>query len=224
VPTAYPESYEQLRAVDSIIERWVALLQEEAEHIDAGQLERIVKTAKQLASRLDANLPDSFDPAAVAEIRRIILEGYRRVEEDDARPLDVLDDLMVRAESIRHIVRDALDEDLGPDQHSRARMVAVLAEWLPGVTILQLGELLHVDARTIHRWRASDSPADRRLVLTTRLVAILRFAWTPAGVVAWFFRPHPGLDGQTPDEVLEDPAFERALFAFARHGRAQHGS
>ncbi|HEX2161523.1 MAG TPA: hypothetical protein VHF88_06855, partial [Thermoleophilaceae bacterium] len=66
--------------------------------------------------------------------------------------------------------------------------------------------------------------ADPRLTLVARLVSILRHAWTPAGVVAWFDRPRRELDGRAPRELLDDPANERILIATARSSRNQYGS
>jgi hypothetical protein len=56
------------------------------------------------------------------------------------------------------------------------------------------------------------------------LVALLWRAWTPAGVVAWFYRQRRDLDGKPPIDVLDDPEYERSLMTAARQGRAQHGS
>lgn len=216
----------QLEALDEQIERWIAAIRDEAESIDPEQVQLIVKTAKRLAHRLDENLPPSLDPAALAEIRGILLGGIRRLEEesDETRPLDTLDDFVVRAESIRHIIRDALDEDIGVNAADASALIALLSEWLPRVTRKQLAELAGVDVRTVQRWVRDGGVAPRRLYIVAKLAAILRHGWTPEGVVAWFYRPRHDLEGTPPIELLDQPAFEQALIVAAREGRAQRGS
>lgn len=215
----------RLEALDQFIEKWIETLRDEAEAVDPEQMGLLVKTAKRLAHRLDDNLPPSLDPVALAEIRGILLGGIRRLEEEpDAGPLDVLDDFTVRAESIRHIVRDALDEDIGVDRADSVTLVRLLIEWLPRVTRKQLALLAGVEVRTLQRWAKGEGEASRRLYLVTKLVAILRHAWTPEGVVAWFLRRRPDLEGKKPIELLDDPAYEQLLIQAAREGRAQRGA
>ena len=213
-----------LEAVDNAIELWIRALRDEVETLDPEHLELIVKTAKRLATRLDQNLPPSLDPVAVAEIRGILLDGIRKLDEDEPMPLDIVDDFVVRAEAIRHIVRDALDEDLGVDQRNAGALSRLLVEWLPRVTRKQLAELMEIDVRTFHRWLSDGGDAPRRLLMVARLVALLRNAWTPEGVVAWFYRSRRDLGDVRPIDIIDDPAQERLLISAAREGRAQHGS
>jgi len=216
---------DQLELLDRLIEEWKNLLLQEAECVDREQVAALIDTAKKFAHRLDDNLPPSLSPTAVAEVRRIILGAYRVLDETDPdRPLDLLDDLMVRAESIRHVVRDALDEQLEGDPRTTPELLGFLALWLPRITQKRIANLVGVNARTWYRWKSEPpTEASRRLILVVWLVNLLRHAWTPEGIVAWFYRERRDLDDRRPIDVLDDPEYENRLMLAARQGRAQHG-
>lgn len=219
----------QLERVDKAIEKWLELLIAESTNVDLEQVKRFVKTTKRYAIRLDEHLPPTLDPSAVAEIRGILLGGIRKLEQAEDSdgaigPLDILDDFMVRAESIRHILRDVLDEDIGAHRHDTQALVGLLEAWLSGVPRSDLARLLDVSVRTLQRYAKEGGPASRRLWLVTRLVAVLHRAWTPQGVVAWFDRNRAELDERSPRDVLDEPEYEAALMLTARQGRAQHGA
>jgi transcriptional regulator with XRE-family HTH domain len=219
------EERTQLRELDAAIAQWMEMLRDQIDTIDPAQLESLVETAKRYAISFDKRLPPSLDPAAVAEIRGILIGALRRLERDEEnQPLDVLDDFMVRAESIRHIVRDALDEDV-PAEDSQA-LAQLLIQWLSGATRNEIAELLGVDARTLARWATGKykGTTPRRLYLVAKLVILLKEAWTTEGVLAWFKRPRPDLGGRRPIDVIDDANFEQALLGVVRQGRAQHGS
>lgn len=195
------------------------------EPIDPAHAKRLWDTAKRLAIRLSENLPTDLDPEVLAEIRRIILEGLSVLDHlDEDRPLDLLDDFLVRAEAIRHYVRDALDEDIGPDESDPAALVALLNEWLPRVSQVDIAWLAGVHPRTVQRWKEKPGAAPRRLTIVARLVALLRLSWTPEGVIAWFDRPQPLLNNERPIDLLDEPTREQDLINLVRQSRAQHGS
>ncbi len=228
---------EQLERLGSEIERWQADLQEDLattvaespvpEHpIDSAYAERFVETAQRLSSQVHKEVPPDLDPEALAEIRGHLIDGLEALNElDEERPLDSVDAFVVHAEAVRHIVRDALDGQTDGNESSAKELLDGLYKQLPGVTRKQLGELIGVGERQVQRLAkdAGSSPS-RRLQLVARLVALLWRAWTPAGVVAWFYRTRADLDGHAPIEVLEAPEYERALIIATRRGRAQHGS
>ena len=228
---------EQLERLGSEIERWQADLQEDlaatvaespaSEHpIDSAYAERFVETAQRLSSQVHKEVPPDLDPEALAEIRGHLIDGLEALNElDEERPLDSVDAFVVHAEAVRHIVRDALDGQTDGNESSAKELLDGLCRQLPGVTRKQLGELIGVGERQVQRLAKDEgSGPSRRLQLVARLVALLWRAWTPAGVVAWFYRKRADLDGYAPIDVLEDPEYERALIIATRRGRAQHGS
>lgn len=224
---------EQLEELDERIEQWIVLLQDLVRELqpemDREQFNLFVKTARSLAVRLDDTLPPTLGTAAVAEIRGIIIGAQRAVEDmleeaDEPRPLDVVDDFFVRAESIRHIVRDALDESLPCDPEDAGAIMRLLDEWLPRVTRKELAVLLDRDVKTLQRWSADGGKATRRLQLVASLVLLLKDSWTPEGVMAWFNRPRADLGDRAPVDLLDVPEYEKDLLRVARHGRAQHAS
>jgi uncharacterized protein (DUF2384 family) len=214
-----------LEELDNRIQQWIQIVRDEADCIDPEQFHRFRETAQRLALRLDEQLPPSLDPAVSNEIRAVMIGGLRRVDElGDDRPLDVLDDFILRAESIRHIVRDALDEDVPADPKDTQTLATLVVDWLPTATRIRLAKLLGVNQKTLKRWVEAGGPPSRRLFIVANLVLLLKDAWTAEGVLAWFERPRRDLDGRRPIEVIDDPDFERALIEAAREGRAQHGS
>lgn len=184
---------------------------------------RFKETANRLL-RLNGELREQdLDPQALAEFRGILIEAVRELNEaDPERPLDTFDTLLVRAEQLRHIVRDALDGRVSGA--TTAEVLSELRAWLPDARLRDLGELLDRSERQIQRWSGSAGDPPRRLRLVARLVALLRHGWTAEGVVAWFRRARPDLGGKPPLELLDDPDREADLILAARRGRAQHGS
>ncbi len=131
---------------------------------------------------------------------------------------------LVGIERVRHVIRDALDEFVGGANADRRRLLDELERRLPGVRQSDIAELLKVDPRTVRRWAGEPGRPEHRLETVARLVAVLRHAWTPKGVLAWFRRPRRELDGKAPIELLDDPGWERALLSAARSSRTQYGT
>lgn len=220
------ERKEQLLELEEAIKTWMQTLKEQADAVDGDQVKAFLNTVQKLALRMETRLPPSLDPAVGNELRSILIGGIRRLEEiGEDRPLDVLDDFLLRAESMRHIVRDAIDEELPVKADDGRAVLGLLEGWLPRVPRRQLAVLIGVDERTLQRWIAGGvRTTSRRLYLVAKLVSLLREAWTPEGVVAWFERPRSELDGRTPLEVIDDAKYERHLLHAVREGRAEHGS
>jgi uncharacterized protein (DUF2384 family) len=219
------ERKEQLLELEEAIRTWMQTLKEQADAVPEEQVKAFLDTVQKLALRMEARLPPSLDPAVANELRSILISGIRRLEEiGEDRPLDVLDDFLLRAESMRHIVRDAIDEELPVQADDGRAVLGLLEEWLPRVPRKQLATLIGVDERTLQRWAAGGVRTSRRLYLVAKLVSLLKEAWTPEGVVAWFERPRPELDGRAPLEVIDNAEYERHLLHAVREGRAEHGS
>jgi hypothetical protein len=138
--------------------------------------------------------------------------------------LDRFEAALVGIERVRHVIRDALDEFVGGANADRRRLLQELERSLPGVRQADIAELLAVDPRTVRRWASETGAPEHRLQLVSRLVAVLRHAWTSKGILAWFQRPRRDLEGQAPINLLEDPGSERALLSAARSSRNQYGT
>jgi AraC-like DNA-binding protein len=174
--------------------------------------------------QISNELPPQLEPEAVAEARKIIINLLDALENlDTNRPLDTLDQVFVGAEAVRHILRDALDEHVGVRADDARRLIAYLKEALPRVTQADQARLAGMSARHLQRLAKEGGTPPRQLVLAARLVKVLRYVWTPEGVVAWFHRQRSELDGHAPIDVAGNPGFERPLLRLARQGRAQHG-
>jgi hypothetical protein len=228
---------ERLELVENEIERWQVALQEDLatnadesgapeDALDSDYIDRFVETARRLSSQLHKEVPPDIEPEALAEIRGHIIDGLQALNAiDQERPLDSVDAFLIHAEAVRHIVRDALDGQPAGDESDAKDLLEGLFELLPGISRKHLGALIGVGDRQVQRLAKDEGrKPSRRLQLVARLVALLWRAWTPAGVIAWFYRERSDLDGRAPIDVLEDPKYERALMLAARRGRAQHGA
>jgi hypothetical protein len=102
-----------------------------------------------------------------------------------------------------------------------------VARWLettlPSVSQQRKAQLLRVSLRTYQRWvSATTTPSgdeERRLRVVARLVNQLRHSLTGPGVVEWFERPRPDLDGASPAEAVDDPDRLEPLLAAAAASR-----
>lgn len=192
---------------------------------DPEYVERWLETARRLSVQVSNDLPPQLEPEAVAEIRKIIvnlLDGLERV--DETRPLDTIDQFFVGSEAVRHIIRDTLDEHVGVRGDDARRLLAYLKEALPRVTQADQARIAGMSTRHLQRLAKEGGAPPRQLILTARLVKLLRYVWNPEGVIAWFHRERTELDGHAPIDVAGDPGFERVLLRLARQGRAQHAA
>lgn len=215
---------EELERLDERIEGLLRDVGEKVDAIDPAFVEGWVETLRGYALRLSDTPPRALGTEAVSEIRKIVLQGIAAQDEFSGRPLDQLDDAMVRAEAVRHILRDALDADVGVDEDDARALVDRLSTWLPRIPQRELARLAGISIRQLQRWVKLGGVSPRRLQIVSRLVALLRLGWTPEGVVSWFDRPRRDLGGQKPIDVLDDPVFEHDLIEAARRGRAQYGA
>jgi hypothetical protein len=223
---------ERLAGVDVLIDEWIARMladldraKSEPREFDPAFAERFRETARRLSKRLNEELPPELGAEAVAEIRGIIVDALHALDDiDDEHPWDAVEAFVLKAEAIRHIVRDALDAHIESDGRDAKALVGALQEWLPRVTQVEQARLLNISPRQLQRWKRDGGTPNRRLVLVAQLVALLRRAWTPEGIVAWFYRPRRELHDLPPIDALDDPAFEAELLTAVRQGRAQHGS
>lgn len=200
-------------------------LEEVARHpeIDGSAQNRLVEIGRRLADlkpQLEA-ADLSYEQRATLYSALVDVNTAMSAESDN---LDRFEAALVGIERVRHVIRDALDEFVGGATADRRKLLLELNHSLPGVRQADIAELLAVDPRTIRRWAAEPGEPEHRLQLITHLVAVLRHAWTPKGVLAWFKRPRRDLDGKTPIDLLNDPGAERALLSSARSSRNQYGT
>jgi uncharacterized protein (DUF2384 family) len=228
--TTHSPEAERLQALDTELLQWKEHILGGVEQIRDSKVDqsfgaRFAETQNRLLALNETLHTEDFDPEALAEIRDIILKWIAAVNDfDESRPLDTVDSYLIHAEAIRHLVRDALDAHVEGADRDAQTVVAQLLAWLPNTTQAEIARLVGISNRQFHRWKTSGGRPPRRLTLVARLVALLHRAWTEEGVIAWFHRPRPELDGKTPLDVLDDPAYERLLLTAVRQGRAQHGS
>jgi hypothetical protein len=195
----------------------------QSDALDVDALNRLNDTFKQVAARVNANLPPEIDAATSDELRKRIVDLLTR-DYESASPLDSADAFLVEMEAIRHIIRDLLEEQPPVSLQDASRAIALLEQWLPGVTQTQLAELIDYSPRTMQRLVRAEqksTTATHRLQVVARIVAIVRHAWTPQGVVMWFSRRRADLGGRAPVELLDDPVHEHELIRAARAGRVQ---
>lgn len=167
--------------------------------------------------------PQDFDKEQVVDLSTALLDIYELI--DDCEKFEALDQLLIRFERIRHVVRDALDEHVNGVTGNVSQVLEEMLGRCPNVSRNEIAKLVGVDRRTLARWSEQTRPPTRRLDIVARLVAILRHNWTEEGIVAWFHRPRRELGGRTPLDVLSEPHFdEGALIAAARAGRSQYAS
>ena len=195
------------------------------EEVDPSFVDRFRDTARRLFELNEDLHEEDFDPRVLAEFRGIIINAIQDVAEAKAdRPLDTIDSLLIHAEQLRHLVRDAMDGHVGGAGQNSKKVMESLREVLPSVPQVELAALLGRSQRQVQRWAAQEGPPSRRLELVARIAALLRHSWTEEGVVAWFFRPRQDLSGKKPVDLLDDPDREAEILIAARRGRAQHGS
>lgn len=227
LPTASPES-DRLATIDDLtneLVEWRAALTEALGDVATGLTNeayqhRVQDTATRLVQMDDELHRADFDPEWLAEFRGLLLDSLRAMQNEE--PLNAFDKLLLNNEALRHLLRDALDGHVERSEEDIAAVVQQLQQWLPRVSQPELADLMGISTRQYQRWGQMHTEPTRRAQIVARLMAILRRSWTDAGVVAWFYRPRPELDDKAPVDVLDDTAYEQALFRAVRQGRAQH--
>lgn len=199
----------------------IAQLQEHPE-IDNSFHERLEAISERLGVLREALRPEDLDKAQLIEFHGALWDINRLLaEKETSYDLDVIDQLLVAIERVRHVIRDALDEHVVGLPSDAGLVVSELKKWLPATSNETIARLIGVNRRTLTRWTKEHRTPTRRLQLVAHLVAILRHNWTEDGVVAWFDRPRRGLDGKKPSALLDDPPAEERLLSEARSGRSQ---
>lgn len=200
----------------------ISQLQDHPE-VDESFRERLVTIDERLGALRDSLRLEDLDKAQLFEFHGALWEINRLLRGEEGAPsdLNVVDQLLIAIERVRHVVRDALDEHVVGLPTDAGLVVGELKKWLPKTSNETIARVIGVDRRTLARWTQERREPPRRLQLVAHLVAILRHNWTEEGIVAWFDRPRRGLDGKKPFALLEDPTAEERLLSEARGGRSQ---
>lgn len=188
-------------------------------------LDRLQQTLDRFADLVDkGGSHDLLTTAELAEARGHVITALRAIR-GDAPLVDRMSDAMLAMEAVRHVFRDAADEQRPGPATCTSTLTADLERWLPSISTAQLAELLGVTPKTLQRWRMAEEPVSNdRLLLVHRLTAILARSWTPAGVLAWFDRGRDALGGLAPRTLLDDPTQQGALLELALSGRRTQGA
>lgn len=214
--------------LEAVENGWVKALEELAQSDDVNSAfeTRLAEIHQRLRALPEQLEPSVYDREQLHELHTTLHQIRDLMDElrEDSRRLDTLNELLIRIEVIRHIIRDALDEHVAGIGNDAARVVEQLRQWLPSTPQREMARLVDVDRRTLHRWSEYEGRPQRRLALVAELVAILRHSWTEAGVVAWFDRPNRELGGKRPISVLDDPGWERDVIGAARATRSHYGT
>lgn len=220
-----PTDRRALESADEWIRDFQATVEESARAgtFGAEDLERLSKGLRETAVRVSSEVVPELDVDAANLINQRLI-SILSLDLDEADVLDAGDQYLIDLEAIRHVLRDLMGEQQPEALRRRAQEVIELLEtWLPSISTADVAALLGTSIRQLQRRRHEVGPASSREQLVARLVGVLRYAWTDAGVIAWFHRPRVDLGGREPIEVLGEPGTERELLAAARSGRVQGG-
>jgi hypothetical protein len=211
-PPAVLDYRDQIEKADEDValqQRRLAELVERMGEAGAEPVASLARAAIAWATDFNRDMPASLPSDARDEIRDHLLRGIETLS----------------LEAVRHVLRDAAEDDRGAAVATPAEAVALIDGWVPGLDRATLAQLLGVDPRTLQRWQGGEGGRlTPRVRLVVQLVALLHVTWTADGVAAWFRRPRRELDGAAPIERLDDAAASDALRDAARRGRASHGA
>ena len=199
----------------------IAQLQEHPD-VDNSFHERLEVIVERLGALREQLRPEDLDKAQVIEFHTALWEINGLLREKEASyDLDVIDQLLIAIERVRHVIRDALDEHVVGLPNDAGLVIEELKKWLPNTSNETIAHLVGVNRKTLSRWTKERRTPARRLQLVAHLVAILRHNWTEEGILFWFERPRRGLNGKKPVTLLENPGSEDLLLSEARAGRSQ---
>lgn len=212
-----------LEAADEKIMKLQRTMDEAAQSgaLDPEEIGRYVDTMREVAARVNDDVLPQIDSESSQRISRHLI-AILAFDPASHAVLDAADHYLIHLEAVRHVFRDLLQEQQPQALRREGREVlSMLEDWLPGLSVSELAALLGVSPRALQRRRHEATPATPREQLVARLVAILRTAWTDAGVNAWFYRRRHDLGGARPIDLLDDGRHERELLSAARSGRVQ---
>lgn len=172
----------------------------------------VVELVERIAEHLGGEPPRAFFAGTDPYLGQMVLASALACEKALRAASEELASTRLRLglERLRQALRDVIDESPTSD----TRPAKEVARWLAAqvnISQAQLAALLQVSPRTFQRWLSESDPAapdgddEARLRTVARVTSHLRHVFTSPGVVRWFERPHPHLDGRAPAELLSDP-------------------
>lgn len=165
---------------------------------------------------------EAVDPYLAQALLAGLLTGEKGLR---AESLDVQRrQVRLALERVRQTLRDVVDEAPAAESTPTKEVVAWLVSTL-SVSQADIAELLGTSTRTLQRWLSPEGPTpegkdEARIRMVARTVAHLRHVFTGPGVMQWFNRPHPALNGQAPAALLDDPLWAPALARLAARSRS----
>lgn len=185
--------------------------------------DQVIDLIDSFESALGAATPSRLeaDPYLTAAMWSAAYRAQKALRHDDVA--DQRRDVRIALEQFRQPLRDIVENQ---PYNDGAAVRDVLAQTADTVAAPQktLAELYGVSVRQLQRWLAADGSepaADdaARIRMVGQVVNQLRHAFTGPGVVAWFYRRHPGL-GERPIGLLDDPLRYPQLLSAATAARA----
>lgn len=169
----------------------------------------------------------TVDPHYVEILLRATLSAQLALMEPD-RP-ESRDRLRMALDGLSSAFDAIAESQPVSDQRSGKELVAWLVDQTE-VSQAELAHLLGVSPRQFQRWLSPTEKAGpegddlRRVRAVARVVNQLRFALTPAGVIAWFTRRLPDLGRKRPIDLLDKPERLPELIGLAADMRATTAS
>lgn len=164
---------------------------------------QFVREMESRLEGLDVSRWQAIDPY----LQAVFFRGYAQAskalknqEDANARRL-----LRLGLERMRHALEEISQTSQVSDELSPKELVRWLSRTVP-VSQQELSDVLGVDRRKFQRW-LNESPKPEgddalRVTVVARIVNQLRHSYTPVGVIRWFNRPRPELDGKKPKSLL----------------------
>lgn len=210
--------------------RNLAPLEEELEHASSALatedatpdwiLELVREVAEELHGLGQEAWRDLIDPYLYIELERIAIGALLALdaEDEDAKAQAI----EVSLEAMRDLFHDIQEDEVVAEGRSPEGLSQWLKETMQA-SAQETADLLGIRKRTFERWLAGDSEPrgddGMRLAFAARLVNQLRHAMTGRGAMLWFGIELPEYGGQTPRDLLNDPAAAATLVALAGQAR-----
>lgn len=167
------------------------------------------------------------DPYLLVALQRSLIGAMRVLDSDDSG--EARRHMRIRLEQIRQVFRDMAEGAVVFEDRPSKDLARWLAERFD-TSQTRIAALFGISARTFQRWVSGTDPAApegeelRRLRVVASLTNHLRHALTGPGVLAWFERPNPTLDGRQPVDLLVEPNASARLRAAAASARSHTAS